>query len=158
MCEQCSAEVNEFGHPLEGWMLCRATKNGSMMKKNEWGLVRSDDPTYVWSVNPRVDPTANLTDEQIDTMSPEDSEKWYDFLDAAETFCKALKSYPFDGHLLYEAAVAAGYKRESGSFSQWLFDYLARWLIANPIATGQNSLTKEIEDDVGDRLPIFKGE
>jgi len=152
MCEQCSAEVDEFGHPLPGWMLCQATKNGGgqsfNMKKGQWGLVESNDPSFIWDIKPRIDPTEGFTDAELDKKGKEfwdESNKW---IDEATAFGKALVGGPEEGWTLYEAALKAGYTKDKGAVCFWLFDFLGRWLEANPTPTHRNRW-KTLE--IGDR-------
>ena len=65
MCEQCTAKAVGFGSPLPGWYLVRATTDGWMMKDQDWGLVRCNDPDFYWDVTPIPDPYKGMTDEEV---------------------------------------------------------------------------------------------
>lgn len=78
MCEQCIARTNSWGEVLPGFALIRATADGSIMERGDWGLVQMNDPSFYWPSTPRPDPFYNFTDEQINALTPE-QEKEMDF-------------------------------------------------------------------------------
>ena len=117
MCEQCCALTDTYLSPLPGWWLVRASDDGMMMKKNDWGLVRHDDPDFIWSITPWPDPG----DE-----AGELSDKWWD---ECGEFMRSLTSAPREGWLLVEACIKAGYDpEEPGCVEFWLFDHLGKWI------------------------------
>lgn len=144
MCEQCSAATTLYlGEPpteevLPGYALVRATKDGWMLKKDDWGLIRVNDPDYWWSVTPVEDPYFGMTDEQIDASEADDEP----FNRAASHLDMALagrtpgelqetSAYPRfeDAIRLYEAAKKVGYSYEKdGQFAGWLCHRLAVFL------------------------------
>lgn len=121
-----------------------------MMQKGQWGLVESDDPSFIWTPTPAIDPTAGKTDAELDA----DHSLWegFDkFTEVAAQFEEELVARPSIGWKLYEAALKAGYDRaKHGRFAYWLFDFLAHWLKNNPIPTHQNRFNDE--RDVGDTI------
>jgi hypothetical protein len=148
MCECCSAEVDEWSIGPLGWMLCQATSNGNMMAKGQWGLVWSNDPTYIWTPKPMVDPTMLfVTDKDWEAATPAILAESDAFEIPAREFADALKGDIESAHHLYECGLKAGYKH--GRFESWLFDYLARWLLANPEPTNKNRMPR---NDVGDEF------
>lgn len=119
------------------------------MKKGDWGLVQSNDPSFIWAQTPVKDPTFGKTDAELN----EDKawEGYDDFTEVASKFDEELVSDPYDGWKLYDACLKAGYDRKvHGRLSYWLFDFLARWLEKNPIPTYQNRFNDL--RDAGDRL------
>lgn len=153
MCEQCVAKTDLYRGPdkdevLPGWYLIRATQDGDFLKKDDWCLVKINDPDFWWQVTPVEDPDWGLTDEQIDALPPDD--KRYEAFDkAAENLEEALngatedmqnlgesysKYYHLprfeDAGLLWEAARQAGYdpKVHGYRFAFWLCHYLAVFL------------------------------
>lgn len=159
MCEQCVAATVMYtlpgagGHEvLPGYALVRATKDGWMMRKGDWGLVRMNDPDYWWSKTPVEDPYLGLTDAEIDKR-PEPDLAYDTFQDAVDELQNALDgrtepmleqgryNYPRfeDAIELYEAAKLAGWslkkKPINGGtmearepFAYWLCNYLAVFL------------------------------
>jgi hypothetical protein len=114
---------------LPGWHLMRARKSGSGILAGQWGLVRVNDPDFVWHDTPTPDPFDGLTDEQINDASEELKEADRDFGNGAVAFGSTLKVDPEVGYDLVVAAEAVGFDREEdGSISFWLFDYLGRWI------------------------------
>lgn len=132
MCEQCSAKTIDLGEVMPGYMFVKATVDGNMMKKGDYGLVVSNDPDVVFR-NPMIDITEGMSDEEVNNLQrPEnkkDLDKWMEFGSRAEEFEKTLLMLPSSGYELYKAAMEVGYNREKhGRFSFWLFDYLARFI------------------------------
>lgn len=147
MCEQCVAETTLYVGPgdadvLPGFGLVRATKDGWLMKKGDWGLVHVNDPDYWWSPTPVEDPLDGLSDEEIDKLPPE-AFKTDDYDTATEKIDDALSgrspsmlekdchAYPRfeDAARLYDAAKQAGYDRaRDGRFAAWLCHRLAIFL------------------------------
>lgn len=149
MCECCSAEVDEWNIGPLGWVLCRATSDGNLMKKGQWGLVESNDPTYIWTPKPMIDPVMGVvTDADWQKVTEAQFAESNIFEDEAAIFAKALEGDVESGWHLYESGLKAGYNKElHGRFEPWLFDYLARWLLANPKPTLSNRMPR---NDVGD--------
>ena len=145
MCEQCMAETDLWENVLPGWHLVRANKDGRVMEKGDWGLVIQNDPTFVFETTPIKDPTAKMTDKEIDAL-PKDSP----LHDRAELFLETSRKimiemneylsleYPIEDFPcvplnvwseLYKAIEAAGYKKETYSdAAYWLCNYLAEYL------------------------------
>ena len=151
MCEQCSAEVDGWAYPLDGWVLIRATKDGFFMKKGEWGLLRSNDPDFIWEETPTLDPTEGLTDEELDKASVELQDAEDNFTRAAQKFEDDLQGYPASGWELYNAALKAGYdKAKHGRFAFWVFNHLAKHLRDHPTPTFQDRPPSLLQ--AGDRV------
>ena len=108
------------------------------MKKGDWGLVECNDPTFVWTGTPLIDPTMGVDENDINNpawASPE-----LDLFTATvHDFDEALISSPEVGWRLYNSCVKAGYDQEKhGRLSWWLFDHLGRWLKDHPQPTHRN--------------------
>ena len=135
MCEQCPplADTQSYGEVLEGWRLIRARKQGHLLKPDDWGLVQMNDPDFVWTVTPEVDPQSGLTDEQINACSKEEHDQWWAWMEKADEFEIALESDPMTGYELILAAMKKGYNPDVyGRFAYWLFDHLGQWLKDHP--------------------------
>lgn len=159
MCEQCMAKSSLYLGPneeevLPGYCLVRATTDGWIMQKGDWGLVRQNDPDYWWSLTPVEDPYHGLTDEQIDARAEQPSDELFEAavselglaLDGRTPRMLALTSdYPrfSDAVRLNEAATKAGYSEErDGALAFWLCHYLAVFLKTakeQPDATPENT-------------------
>lgn len=132
MCEQCCAKTETFLEPFPRWWLVRATKDGNIMRKGQWGLVHRNDPDFIWSVEPKLEPLTELSDEEINAL-PKDSKLWDDFnnwVADVETFRKSLEHHVSleASWELIESARKAGYESEKSDFCTWLFNYLAEYL------------------------------
>jgi len=125
---------------LPGYFLVRATKDGWIMQKGDWGLVRQNDPDYWWSLTPVEDPLHGLTDEQIDARGEVATDELFDnavrelgmALDGrTPRMLAATSDYPrfSDAVRLNEAVTKAGYdSKEHGGLEYWLCHYLAVFL------------------------------
>lgn len=107
MCLQCTSACIYLGKPLEGFILARSrrTDHGGEWPVGFWGLIQSNDPTFIWEATP-----------DKETEAP------HEFVTAF--FC------PVDtGYEIYKAAMKAGYNPETdGFFAYWLWDYLSDYL------------------------------
>lgn len=133
MCEQCVAQTAYYGEPLKDIGLFRATQDGSIMKKGQWGLIEINDPFVVWTSTPRPDPMKNLSDEELEKL-PNDATIWEledDWMDFIKEFEEALTLTPELGYKLVAASLEKGFK-EDQRFSMWFFDYLGMWLKEHP--------------------------
>ena len=80
MCEQCMAKTRVITRNILGeWTLVRATKDGMHMKKGQYGLVRCNDPDFIFDGPIEFDPTYNMTDDEINNMSKADDRQWRKF-------------------------------------------------------------------------------
>jgi hypothetical protein len=150
MCEQCSAEVDDYGHPLDGWMLCQATRDADM-KKGQWGLVECNDPTYVWTQKPMIDPLMGaITDDDWAKVTDIQMAESEIFEDAVALFSEELVADIESAHHLFESGLKAGYKKEHGRFESWLFNHLAQWLLAHPEPVYRNRMNL---GEIGDKDP-----
>lgn len=109
MCEQCLVNPLYFGEVLPGWFLIRARRKGNMMEVGDWGMLRCNDPTFVWSTTPKA------TKEEFDG-----------YIYLPDDFDEALYMYATHGYDLISAGIEIGYNREEhGRFAQWLFWHLS---------------------------------
>jgi hypothetical protein len=134
MCEQCNAETVMYVKPntnyvLPGYFLVRATKDGRIMKKDDWGLVQCNDPDFIWSITPVCDPDDGLSDEQVDEL-PDDKNRYTSYWSAAKNLSKALNLGSFDNCVrLGEAMKKAGWVSwDVGYGTYWLCNHIAKFL------------------------------
>jgi hypothetical protein len=134
MCLQCSAKSISYGTALEGFVLQRATEDAwDEWKKDQFGLVECNDPTFVFRVAPMREPYGGLSDDEVDAV-PLDSplhaqqDAFYKVgRQFREDLCASLN--PDGIHRLIESGRKQGYDRDQhGSFEFWLSDFLAKFL------------------------------
>jgi len=173
MCLQCCTEcVTLKDSPLTGYYLARSVKQYDDILPGDWMLGRINDPDFIWTVTPAIDPFGHLNADEIDDV-PDESDKWEQeekFRTAAAMFGESLDCRPNVGHQLVMACCETGYRGvgDDGDVKFWLFDHLARhiaehnvWLVDVSVdvddiqvpASGQydadnNTLT--VLEDIGD--------
>jgi hypothetical protein len=134
MCEGCCAETVFLGEVFPGWFLDQSTKDAWRRKAGDYGLLRCNDADFLFTIKPRKDPFAGMTDEQIDALPQEQFIEIHDlWLKEAELFSNQLcDMVPINFsiiHGLVESAKQVGYNSEQyGSFEYWLFDHLAQFI------------------------------
>lgn len=122
MCEQCTASTIRLATPIPGYALLYATQKGDMMKPGDYGLVESNDPTYVFS-KPTPDPVTDHDDDN----DPGWDEFFNTWVPNVEIFEECLKGPPEAGYRLTEACKKAGYDiQNDGRLAFWLFDHLGK--------------------------------
>lgn len=127
MCEQCSAATITYGEIVPGFWLVRATQQGNTMVLGDWGLVESNDPHFVWQGDIVPDPTEGLSDEDLETMTPEQEQAeklFYDNFEAIRFMDLPVSA----GWRLVQAGIQAGYQPEkiAGDFPYWLYCRMAK--------------------------------
>ena len=141
MCEQCIADTVLIGgekEVLPGWFLVKAQKDGHSMKAGNYGLVVCNDPSFIFNIEPAVDPLDGMSDEQIEALDKNDvlwelskvwSQKAYDFTNNIE-----LTYYMMSVYELVSAGIKAGYNEEVDgyNFENWLFNHLGKFIRDNP--------------------------
>ena len=132
MCEQCSAATVNYGEVVPDWHLVRATKDGNFMKKDDWGLVLIDDPSFWWSETPIKDVSFGMTGAQLDDLNEEEDKLFNDFWNIEEKIAKKLVGDIMSGHCLVQSCYEAGYQRKEGFIIGWLIHKMALLIEANP--------------------------
>lgn len=130
MCLQCAVNAVSYGEVLPGWYLARATNDRAPEEwpKDHWGLIRINDPDFVWESTPTVDPYHGMTDNEINSAAAADISCRDDKYHAdVNMFEEALVCDPETGYKLVEAAKAAGWDSwRHGRFAWWLFHRMGR--------------------------------
>lgn len=138
MCEQCSAATKTYGEVVPHWRLVQATKDGNMMKADDFGLVWCDDPSYFWpgDMRPRKDPAFEMPDADFDNMNEEAGDEWDSFIEYVDKLAGHFQSDPTTGHGLVTACHDAGYSRQKHGFRllSWLSHRMAATMERNPTA------------------------
>jgi len=134
MCEQCCAKTEDYGEIFPGWYLVRATVNGMEMLTGQWGLVRTNDPEFIWTDDPT--PIGDLN-ERCDKLGDEDEgtpeydeafDAWFAWMNKAKDFGKFFQVDPDMGWRLVEEGRKVGYEPSAKPFYEWFYDYLGVWI------------------------------
>lgn len=128
MCMLCDVEAENLGLVLPGWYLVRSRIGKDEWPQGHWGLVRSNEPDFVWASTPTPDPLHGVPDDQW--------EAWIDANRGTPAYDRAMDTAPDDfvaalicgpgiGWELVNASIPFGYDpEESGDFGQWLFSLM----------------------------------
>lgn len=124
MCEQCSAKVRMFSPCIvPNVRLVQATKDGQEMKSGDYGLVFCNDPSFIFSIQPEIEPEDNDSDPQMT--------EYFNWQNKAEQFREQLYTSAADLERSYDlvaSCVEVGYNRKEGLVSYWLFNRIATML------------------------------
>ena len=151
MCEQCCAKADGYGEFIPGYYLCRANQDGHYMKKGDWGIVITNDPSFFFHTTPIKDPFHGMSDEQAEAIPLGDPihQQWRNFYDTANTILNEMLESLRDeidnkrngrrgGNLLshygnlFRAMLAAGYDPERDGYDAlWLCHRIAEHIEAN---------------------------
>ena len=130
MCQQCITEAEDVTtNLLPGYTLMRARVGSTEWPAGWFGLVRQNDPDFVFPGPLTVDPFAGLSDEEInaraDELAPADA-----VFDAAVRGLQAplATMHAVAGYELVTACQLAGYDiaRDGTEIAYWLMHYLAK--------------------------------
>ena len=129
MCEQCAAATEDYGNPLPGLLLVRATRDGNTMKAGQWGLVECDSPFLIFNIEPQPDPAHEMSDAEIEDT--DDAHPLWAWLEQAGEFNHVLLVEPRIGHRMIEEAKVQGYTEKDGYFAHWLFHRMGALVVAH---------------------------
>lgn len=129
MCEQCCASTICIGELVPGWFLVLATKDGAVMKAGNYGLLRINDPDFIFTVKPVKDKFYHLSDEEINHLPLVDflsntrklGEVHYSIYDS-------LKCSPEIGYKLYCSCIKTGYKEDDDTLEYWLINKMGQMI------------------------------
>ena len=132
MCLQCMTEaetVLEF--PILGYWLMRATVDHPEWPEGHFGLVKCNDPDFVWEGEIHYDPLDEMTDDEIEAL-PKDGpewEKYWAFAKHIERIEPAFNCRPELGYQFVGACVASGYNiDEDGYVIDWFISRIGKML------------------------------
>jgi hypothetical protein len=138
VCEQCQAETKTYGQVAPGWWLIQATKDGDAMKSGDFGLVRINDPEYIWPATLVLteDPGFGLEhdDAAWDAATAAHSDQRDRFVEGACELMPHLDGTPASGYNLVLRCMDAGYTKKCGYFHMWLAGRVAQVIARNPTA------------------------
>jgi hypothetical protein len=147
MCEQCITKCLYYdGLFLNTYKVIKAQEDGNMMKKGDYGLVRCNDPDFVFSVEPTCPLISmEISDDDINAILEDDpvwEKDWEWETTKAEVFdTELLQTNDLMIYfILVKAAYDCGYKIEYGYVSRWILEKLAKFL------EGKTPYEEDIED------------
>ncbi|WP_157657656.1 hypothetical protein [Burkholderia ubonensis] len=126
MCLQCLTDaITIKENVLPGFTLMLSQKDAEGWPKGAYGLVELNDPTVVFAGPLLKDPTAGMSDNELNALraEPEDNDE---FFRAADELGTHLILDAVIGHRLVQACVACGFStQDSGHLRYWLMHHLA---------------------------------
>jgi hypothetical protein len=135
MCLQCVTEAETvLDDPILGYILMVAKRDSEEWPAGHYGLVKCNDPDFIWEGKPLLDPLEGMDDDAIDALA-DDSEEWagYErFMDFVEKIRPVFNTDPYTGHQFVRACEASGYKwKQDGDVVMWFIDHIARKMEKN---------------------------
>ncbi|MNR71916.1 hypothetical protein D3C71_25950 [compost metagenome] len=127
MCEQCLAgAVLVKSAVLPGFSLMRAETGSTDWPKGHYGLVEQNDPLFVFEGPLVLDPSINLTDDELNAM-PGFPDGYDAYKDLAERLTDATLMPALAGYEFVSACIQAGYnpKEHGTEIGYWLGHHLA---------------------------------
>jgi hypothetical protein len=121
MCIACAAKCKNIGEVVPGLWLVQAIEHVAHIKAGDFGLVRSNGPDVVWSVEPSPDPWDGFSDDDMNARRGKEYTDWdsnvASFSEACMTQLDLTTAY-----LIGRLCQASGYDHETdGSLEHWLF-------------------------------------
>ena len=128
-------------------------RDGDQMKRGDWGLVRINNPVFVWQDDPRKDPGRGLSEAEQEAYDNSlSAEEFQASLDRDRHFKSIFAGCsPYIGWSLMQACIDAGYQIGEGAVEFWLEDHLTRH-IATHEPQDDGGLAGEHDD--GSQLPL----
>lgn len=130
MCTQCSAHAVVVKRDvLPGITLMRATKDTKHWPLDWFGLVKFNDPMFVFKGPLRLDPCHGLSEDDLDWM-PEHPEGYDEYATLAEELTNVKLDSLVATHEFVQACLDAGYhpKEHGYKLGYWLGHHLAQQL------------------------------
>lgn len=126
MCEQCITQaITVQEDVIPGFTLMQSKLGSAEWPEGWYGLVEMNDPTIVFPGPLLKDPTAGMSDEQLDAL-PDFPEGYNEFTQAADKLAEKLVLPAMDGFRLVTACKSLGYSDvEHGFLHYWLLQHLA---------------------------------
>lgn len=128
MCLQCMTKARMIVKDvLPGYGLVKATVGHEDWPKGWYGLVRCNNPDYIWEGKPLMDPTFYMTDEQINNLSSKGERADREFFRLVEKMEPQFEESPELGYALYTACKKDGYneKKHGYRLMPWLVHHMA---------------------------------
>lgn len=136
MCLECVTEAETLIEDIiPGYRLTVAMKDAEDWPKGYYGLVRGNDPDFVWPPDDYIDPFSGMTDEEIeaaDEKAPDPRwQEWYDFASFIARIRDRFNTHPIIGWHFINACQECGYDHYyDGDVIYWFIDRVNRRLRA----------------------------
>lgn len=129
MCLQCTVNAERIGLVLPSWWLMRSRGDDPRWPRGSWGLVRSNDPDFVWSTTPTPDPLHGIPDDRWEAWFEENptGSSAYErtMAPVPDDFRNGLICEPELGWQIVRDSIPFGYDpEEGGDFASWLFSLI----------------------------------
>ena len=131
MCLQCLAKARLVKKDiLPGYFLMVSTQNAPGWPKSHYGLVRCNDPDFVWEGRPSPDPYHGLSDHGIESSPKNIHEAFHKWSKMVEKTEEAFHGSAMDCYRFVDACKKAGYRPERDGYNvvMWFVDYAGRKL------------------------------
>ena len=133
MCLQCETKARTIvKEVLPGYSLMKSMVDHPDWPIGHYGLVRSDDPDFVWEGKPLIDPLFRMTRAQIKKVLGKDRDRFGKILTDYKGFCALASSMekkfavdPYIGYLLVKGCFKVGFRESDGRFMFWLCHHMA---------------------------------
>jgi hypothetical protein len=121
---------NEYlGEVVPGVHLGQAGKAVDDYKVGDWTLTFQNTPFVWWEMRPQVDPSHDMSDDQIDALSEAEFDLTRAWMKTAGIFADSLDGSVEHGWELVEACRKAGYDlKEHGRVGMWLWHRMGVFL------------------------------
>lgn len=131
MCDICETDPVIWSILGNEYLLIKATKDGEIVKKDQWALFNNGILFSSWNVDPIPNPLEyknNFSEKKLEEL--EDS-----FYDSLEIFKKEFLMQPDRGYSFIKDSVKNGCSFTDISFQYWIFNYLGIIIKNNPTGT-----------------------
>lgn len=130
MCLQCLTKAKIIVQDvLPGYGLVKAMVGHDDWPKGFYGLVRCNDPDFIWEGRPLIDPLFNMPGKQINSLQKNSRllRQNRDFFDLVEKMEPQFEVSPESGYFLYKACKKDGYNEKKHGYRLlcWLVHHMA---------------------------------
>ena len=136
MCSQCVSEAELLmDEVLPGYALMLARKDSEHWASGQYALVEKNDPDFIWSGDPLVNPLEGLSDQEVNALE-KNGDPWRNFESYANRVDEIEHQFrvgPFVGYKFVRSCRDDGY--DPGKHGErvlfWFVDHIARKLKRN---------------------------
>ena len=152
----CFGDEYVYGEVVTGWTMVQLMNvpednnrdykvNGFIMREGSFGLTSSNDPTFVFDLEPEIDP--NPADDGTGLVDFTDEERKY--FSVLNHYQQRLTGTVLVGYHLVQSCINEGFDISEGGFACWLMERMAQLYIKC------NKKPIRIYRRVGSNLPDF---
>jgi hypothetical protein len=136
MCLQCVTNAETIAEDIIlGYDLMVSTNDSSPdWPKGYCGLVKCNDPDFIWEGRPIYDPLAGMSDQEINLLADEATEwvGWEEFVNFVSSVTTSFDCDPRTGYNFVKSCTASGYVWEKdGDVVMWFLNKVGRRLLGN---------------------------